>query len=217
MAVEFWLSYNNGAEKLRLPVNPATLNVKSPFENTDISITHFGEYTVIGERGAAEFSFESFFPKHYNETYCEYASFPMPSECIRTIENWRDKRKPLRFIVTGSNVNYAVTIRDFSYEVQRAGSPGDIYYSLSLKEYRFLDTGATPKDVTAKPKAAGKQRPPVINKGATKQAQSYTVKSGDSLSKVFGKDWPKIYEANRAVIGNNPNLIYPGQKLVIPS
>jgi nucleoid-associated protein YgaU len=49
----------------------------------------------------------------------------------------------------------------------------------------------------------------------------YTVKSGDSLSKIAkalmgdGNKWPKIFEANKEVI-KNPDLIYPGQQLRIP-
>jgi len=59
-------------------------------------------------------------------------------------------------------------------------------------------------------------RPP-----ATPPTQTYTVVSGDSLSKiakrVYGsaKAWRKIYEANKDVV-NNPDLIYPGQELKIP-
>ena len=51
----------------------------------------------------------------------------------------------------------------------------------------------------------------------------YVVKSGDSLSKISkdvydnGGLFQKIYEANKATIGDNPNLIKPGQKLVIPT
>lgn len=51
----------------------------------------------------------------------------------------------------------------------------------------------------------------------------YTVKSGDSLSKI-AKDvydnaglYNKIYEANKATIGDNPNMIKPGQRLTIPN
>ena len=47
----------------------------------------------------------------------------------------------------------------------------------------------------------------------------YEVKAGDSLSKIgkqFGKSWQEIYNANKAVIGDNPDLIKPGQKLQIP-
>lgn len=48
--------------------------------------------------------------------------------------------------------------------------------------------------------------------------RTYTVKSGDNLSAIaakFGTTWQKIYADNRAVIGDNPSLIYPGQVLVI--
>lgn len=51
----------------------------------------------------------------------------------------------------------------------------------------------------------------------------WTVKSGDSLSKI-AKDvyddaskYMKIYEANKDTIGANPDLIKPGQKLTIPN
>lgn len=49
----------------------------------------------------------------------------------------------------------------------------------------------------------------------------YTIKSGDTLwgiaSRYYGNgaQYPKIYNANKNII-KNPNLIYPGQKIVIP-
>ncbi len=51
--------------------------------------------------------------------------------------------------------------------------------------------------------------------------RTYVVKKGDSLSKIakeFYKDakqWKKIYQANTDQI-KNPDLIKPGQKLIIP-
>jgi nucleoid-associated protein YgaU len=51
----------------------------------------------------------------------------------------------------------------------------------------------------------------------------YVVKSGDSLSKISkdvydnGGLYQKIYDANKATIGDNPNMIKPGQKLTIPN
>lgn len=65
------------------------------------------------------------------------------------------------------------------------------------------------------------------NMGATPNQQSinqdtYTVQSGDSLSKIAKKHygnanaWTKIYNANKDQIGSNPDMIHPGQKFVIP-
>ena len=49
--------------------------------------------------------------------------------------------------------------------------------------------------------------------------ESYTVKSGDTLSKIgqhHGVAWREIYEANKDVIGGDPDKIHPGQTLRIP-
>ena len=54
------------------------------------------------------------------------------------------------------------------------------------------------------------------------EKRTYVVKAGDSLSKIaknlYGdaKRWPEIYEANKDLIGDNPNLIHPGQEYRIP-
>lgn len=53
---------------------------------------------------------------------------------------------------------------------------------------------------------------------------THTVESGDTLSglakKYYGSEaqqyWMEIYEANKGVIGDNPNLILVGQVLNIP-
>jgi nucleoid-associated protein YgaU len=47
----------------------------------------------------------------------------------------------------------------------------------------------------------------------------YEVMPGDSLSKIgrnLGKEWRAIYEANKDVIGDNPDYIQVGWKLKIP-
>ena len=47
---------------------------------------------------------------------------------------------------------------------------------------------------------------------------TYVVKKGDTLSSIankYGTDWQSLYQKNKDVIGNNPNLIKPGQILKI--
>lgn len=50
----------------------------------------------------------------------------------------------------------------------------------------------------------------------------YTVKSGDTLSGIARAEmkttnWRPLYEANKKTIGGNPNLIFPGQELDLPT
>lgn len=218
MAVEYWLI--NGKERLRLPVNPESNPYSSPFGYEETEVEGLGEITTVKRRGLKEFEISTFWPKLYNPTYCGYSGFITPSAFVKKVESWRNKREPIRYVVTGAaSVNIEVTIRDFQVEAERAGEPGDVYFALSLKEWR---------DVTIKKVDTSKKKNPVKKKRPAKKkpapAKTYTVVKGDCLWNIAKKPsiygdatkWRKIYNANKKVIGKNPNLIYPKQKLVIP-
>lgn len=59
----------------------------------------------------------------------------------------------------------------------------------------------------------------VVNvSGNRPETQTYTVQEGDTLSGIaskFGTSWQAVYNANRGVIGDNPDLIKPGEVLSI--
>lgn len=71
-----------------------------------------------------------------------------------------------------------------------------------------------PADAALAPDAA--QLPGAVN------ASERVVKPGDTLSEIAqettgnAEDWPALYEANRDAIGGDPDLIHPGQVLVLP-
>jgi NitT/TauT family transport system substrate-binding protein len=77
------------------------------------------------------------------------------------------------------------------------------------------------KPVSKQIPAAG-EKTSVSAPSAKASTQQYTVKSGDTLSKIaeqiYGSHtkWEKIYEANRDSL-KNPNYIYVNMKLVIPA
>lgn len=69
--------------------------------------------------------------------------------------------------------------------------------------------------------------------GREPSSRTHVVRSGDSLWRIaeqtlanrtdgtvsssdIARFWPVVYEANRALIGEDPNLIFPGQTLQIP-
>jgi len=91
---------------------------------------------------------------------------------------------------------------------------------------QIVEAKSKPAATEEKAKPVAKQIPPASEKApvpaAKASGQQYTVKPGDTLSKLAeqfysanGK-WEKIYEANREVL-KNPNYIYVGMKLVIPA
>lgn len=212
-AIKFWLY--NGKEKLQLPVNPESLSVSSPFGYSDIEVAQLGQVTIPGNRGLSEYTLSSFFPADYNASYCEYTNIPKPWNAVNVLEKWRDRKTPIRFVVTGTEINSEVSIREFDKEVEKAGSPGDIYYSITLTDF----VSATPKKtVTTKTQTKSS----TVRSSSKIVPKTYVVKKDDSLSKIalkiYGKAeyWRKIYDKNKSVIGKNPNKIYAGQKLVMP-
>jgi nucleoid-associated protein YgaU len=218
MAYEFWLT--RGTDRLRFPVTPETISVSSPFGYTDVEVAQLGEVTIFGNREPKEVTISSFWPAQYNPSYCDYSGFMKPWDFVKKIEGWQDRKVQYRLTITGTGINVVVTIRDFQYE-EKAGNVGDIYFSITLKEYRTTDVrwqSTTPKKTTSTTKTT---RPPATKKAVT-LPRTYTVKKNDTLQKIakayYGSvnQWRKIYNANTKVIGKNPNLIYPGMKLVIP-
>ncbi|MEU0934809.1 transglycosylase family protein [Embleya sp. NPDC005971] len=89
---------------------------------------------------------------------------------------------------------------------------------------------STPKKVAVAPKsetpkkAAPASKPaaaPVVETtSTTSTAGEYVVKTGDTLSGIaaannVGGGWQALYAKNQGVVGSNPDLILPGQKLVL--
>lgn len=90
-------------------------------------------------------------------------------------------------------------IWQYSSKGKISGINGNVDLNYSLKDYEKII------------RSAGLNH--LIKKNIT-----YVVELGDNLTKIASKfktTWQKIYEQNKKVIGNDPDLITPGQKLVI--
>ncbi|MDO1447783.1 LysM peptidoglycan-binding domain-containing protein [Rhodocytophaga aerolata] len=81
--------------------------------------------------------------------------------------------------------------------------------------------GQVKPPVTEQPIANADKATPSSIQTEPVQTLTYTVKSGDSLSKIAqqqygdGTQWRRIFEANKDII-KDPNLIHPGQTIKIP-
>ncbi len=212
--MEFSLTDGKG-KKFQFPVNPeeVTISRQKGFDTT--TILSYGEFDFPQGEKVKEISFSSFFPKEYDESYCNYQDIPDPQEAMNTLNGFLLSQKPLRFIITGTSVNVPVIVASHN-STFRGGESGDVNFDLSLRTWREMKVskkaGSGSKSVTVnkKPRTDMKEK-----------KKTYTVKSGDSLSKIAklelgdSSQWSRIYQLNKKVIGQNPNAIKPGQKLVL--
>ena len=81
-------------------------------------------------------------------------------------------------------------------------------------------TSTAPKTTYTPKHAAPAATTPVRTTPVTSTSgsgKSYTVAAGDTLSKIAAKEgvsgWQTLYNDNKAALGSNPNLIFPGQVL----
>lgn len=211
--MEIWLN------TLRLPVLPPEYTVTSSQNNTVVNVVALGDVVLKGKRGLRSISFSSFFPTRYDAGYCEFTSIKKPKAYVEMIESMK-RSGAVKLVITDTSINFRCTIE--SFEWGENDGTGDIDYTVTLQEYRVPSASSSSvvkisESTTTTTEATGETRVEQAVTGGT-----YTVKSGDCLSSIARKmlgtsNWQALYEQNKAVIGSNPNLIYPGQVLTLPA
>jgi len=201
-------------------VNPEQIETTSIQANQKYEILKHGQIAIPTHMELKEYSFECELPHralHYVETSGRFLDADF---YLRLFEQWRQEKAPVRFIASngiGDDINTLVLIEELAI-IEKAGEEGDKYVSFQLLEYREFGKKAV---VVATPTVAvaKKEEPaPTVN---PKSTGTHVVQPGDTLwaiaKKYYGNgaQYTKIFNANRDKI-KNPNLIYPGQKLVIP-
>lgn len=156
-----YLSFNNGETIFQLPVNPESIEIQESGSGKTYDIigeggvtdeTRAGEINVIKSPRLREVSLSSLFPAvHYPFVVVTAQELRDPLYYVGKIREWMRTRRPIRFIYSHlekgavnfgdsksiiADVNMPVSIEKFEWK-EVAGAPGDIEYSLSLKEYVF--------------------------------------------------------------------------------
>ena len=208
-----------------IPALPQKLQIASPGKNEKATVLEMGEVLILREKGLRSLAWESHFPAR-SAPYVT-GDISEPIEAVRAIQTARASKKPIRFLITGTDldINTLMGIDSFDYE-ERGGEVGDIYYSIKLTEWKDYAPRriVLPVTVSEPAKIAEPERP-----GTPPTERSHTVIKGDSLwaiaQKHYGKGnrYPEVYNANKAAIdkrnkgtGNSKYTIYPGQVFVIP-
>lgn len=209
---QFVLSFENRSEVLELPWPLQEHNISNPHNTYDFNTINTGEVLAIGKKKLKTMTISSFFPaKEYPFLFSK--NFPDPNTCVAMINKWRLSGKPIRVAIMDTDINLAMAIESFDYGKEDMDGSGDVAFTLSLKEYSYLNMEPS--------KAPGgtsklKERPTEDKKDKLKP---YLVKKGDTLWDVAdkklgdGSRWKEIAKLNKI---SDPRKLAIGTKLKMP-
>lgn len=217
------LSVNNRQESIQLVINPASFEIADPQNNQQVTLLDIGTINLLGERGVKTISLQSFFPSLNSPLYARYGGKKTPVECRNILEKWKNNRLTVRVIIADMDINLAMNIDSLTFTYKEGDE--DIYYNLSMTEYKSLNVPTV--KVTIK---SNTKRP---SSSSSSSGKTYTIKNGDTLWGIAkryyknGAQYTKIYNANKTVIeaaakkhgkksSDKGHWIWAGTKLVIP-
>lgn len=217
-----YLSFNNQAEGFVIPVNPESIEIKEGGQGKTYDIvgkgggtdeTRAGEINVIKNPHLKEISFSSIFPSQWYPFVTSEHLF-QPMYYINLIRKWQESRHPIRFVYAGhytesaleqkiinlADINIPASIESFEWK-EVGGSPGDIEYTLKLKEYVFYSARSVKVGTDSNGNTVLIQEPPKRPDERIRPL-TYRLKKGDTLLRIskrfLGTDarWREIKELN---------------------
>ena len=211
--------YLKGDDTIRFPVTPSEVSCETSANISTESVNDLGNVSLFSGVELRTIPISSFFPNR-QYSFCTYSNVEPPYEFISKIEKWQNEGKKLRYIVSDGYTNIPVMINSFSYREQ--DGTGDVYFDLSLIEYKEIKLNKTSSSDNSNNNATGR-----TTENAPKpsgQNNTHKVVSGDSLWAIAqkyygdGSQYTKIKEANKDKYSslNNNNIIYSDMELVIP-
>lgn len=220
--MSYTIYFKYGSKKYKLPVNPEEIKRSRELNIETYQVLGTGQISIPSYYSLETFTFEAEFPSqryHYIQTNGNFHDADYYEKMFRKAQK---NMLPIRFIASNEitdDISCKVLVKSVE-SVEKAGEEGDKYISLTLMEYkapgkRYVAVADTTTIVKQEETPLAQTSPAVT------ENKTYTVKSGDTLwgiAKTFygnGAQYTKIASANTGI--SNPNLIYPGQVLSIPS
>jgi phage tail protein X len=199
--------FKDSSMELQLPVTPPSFTVEHGINIETINIHTIGDVNIAGYSTLATLKIECLFPA---QSYSFALASQEPYSYVEVFKKWCSERVVVRFIVSDTPVNLPVLVQSITYSEQ--DGTNDVYATITLREYRELRAVKVEKTGSG-----NKSRP---SEGSKSIPASYTIKKGDTLSSICRKFYgdaslyPKLAAANGI---KNPNLIYAGRTIKLPS
>lgn len=209
-----------------LPVTPSKISMKIKNQNKTANLMNDGEINFLKNAGLTEIDFDASFPNQKYSFARYLGSFKAAGYYLDLIKKLKGEKKPFQLIISRATpggtglygTNITVSLEDYTIK-EDAGDATDVEVSLTFKQYQEFKTktvevlaGESEAEITVTENRETSNAP---------TTDRYTVKSGDTLwgiAKTYygdGSQWKRIADANPQI--GDPDLIYPGWELAIPS
>lgn len=217
--MDFYLTEKLTGNRLPLSMLPEHLEHKSGASFERYNIIKIGPVEVHNGNELSKFSWGGKLPKRSMKGMSfvkEWYWYP-PEQVERLIRGWQESGAILNFMVTETNINYDVTIREFNINLK-----GENFWDYSIELAEHKDLRIYTVQEAANRKMAGKARIMSNAAFAREKQISYTIKKGDTLWNLAkrylgnGALYTKIYELNRDVIGPDPLNLQAGIVVTLP-
>ncbi|BDU83496.1 hypothetical protein [Clostridium perfringens] len=120
---------------IQFPVNPEELKVKTEGNNETTEVIKLGEVNIARDKKLSTLEFESFLPEKNIYPFIRTKNqFEGPKYYIDFIEKVRNEKKPIRFLVSDTNINFMALIEEFEYGYKHGSN--DVEFKVSIKEFR---------------------------------------------------------------------------------
>jgi len=229
------MAYTFFLDGVQLPVTPPSLRVRIRNQNKTITLINEAEVNLLKTAGLTEISFNALLPQA-PYPFATYPSGFRSADYYLDVLNRLKTRKdsagnlmPFQFVCSRVmpsgkplfDTNFRVSLEEYDIK-EDAGDGFDLTVSISLKQYRDYGT----KTVTiTQPITQGAPATAQTNQArpaqSAPQLRTHTVVSGDTLWNIAKKNlgdgsrYGEIFDLNKDKI-KTPNLIYPGQVLILP-
>lgn len=204
-----------GSGQITLPITPESFQVETARNIQKVNVHEVGDVNLPGNMALGVIKIDCLFP---NNNYPFAADYGDPYSYVERFQKLISKKKPVRFIVTESEVNERVLVESISYG-EKDGT-GDVYATITMVGYREVGVAQTAKVAGASVVAAAKravETPPV------QQETSYAVKNGDSYMSIARKNYGDHWEvgakaqkmAKALALYNGDKGFYPTKSSII--
>lgn len=213
--------------RLVLPVTPSKLTVKIKGNNKTLSLVNEREMSILRAPGLTEITFDAVLPMLGRYPFSA-VSYRRPDYYLNAFEKLMLAKRPFQFSVIRKapdgkelfDTDMKVSLE--SYTITEDANQGlDLTVSITLKQY--IEYTTKTKSVI---QPNEESEPTIIEENirdasSAPKEKTYMVKPGDCLWTIAkkyyndGAQYKEIYEANKDKL-KSPNLIYPGQELILP-